>query len=336
MTPKPLHGKDELAIFRFRFLPETLWSAWLSAMSDHQENALLKGVSRSFYLSLRLLPRPMRGAASLAYLLARTSDTLADAPGVPDDSRLECLEKFNRSLAGSSPPRWPSRVVESVRNPRERELLDHTGALLSWLDRIPPGEAALVREVLEIITSGQMLDIRRFTGAGEHRVIALPDDAALDDYTWRVAGCVGAFWTKLGFLTLENRFSSAPGAGLLEAGIAYGKGLQLVNILRDLPEDLGNGRCYLPVADPENRAILLETHQRWLDKAGPMVAAGFSYAKALRSRRLRTASVLPAMIARETLNLMRDITWEALQHRIKVPRRFVHASLLRALLGGLG
>jgi farnesyl-diphosphate farnesyltransferase len=333
MTPKPLHGKDELTISRFRFLPDTLWSAWLSAVSKHQENALLKGVSRSFFLSLRLLPRPMRGAASLAYLLARTSDTLADAPGISDDDRLECLENFKRALAGSLPARWPARIVGAVANPRERELLDRTGTLLSWLDRLPPGEAALVREVLEIITSGQALDIRRFTGAGNHRIIALPDAAALDDYTWRVAGCVGAFWTKLGFLTLESRFSSAPQDGLLEVGVAYGKGLQFVNILRDLPEDLRNGRCYLPVEDPEDRVLLLESHRKWLETAGPMVDEGFRYASSLRSRRLRTASVLPAMIARKTLELMRNTTWESLEHRIKVPRRFVHASLLRAMLG---
>jgi farnesyl-diphosphate farnesyltransferase len=188
--------------------------------------------------------------------------------------------------------------------------------------------------VLDVIISGQMLDIRRVSGAGNLRVTALPDEAALDDYTWRVAGCVGAFWTKLGFLTLGSLFSTAPEAALLEAGIAYGKGLQLVNILRDLPEDLRNGRCYLPVPNPADRVLLLGFHQRWMEKAGPMIDQGFSYAGSLRSRRLRVASVLPAMIARETLHKMRGATWETLENRIKVPRSFVYSSLIRALLGG--
>jgi farnesyl-diphosphate farnesyltransferase len=48
-------------------------------MRAELETEVLKGVSRSFYLSLRLLPLPMRRAAGIAYLLARTSDTIADS-----------------------------------------------------------------------------------------------------------------------------------------------------------------------------------------------------------------------------------------------------------------
>ena len=99
-----------------------------------------------------------------------------------------------------------------------------------------------MREVVGIIIGGQQLDLERFAGADGENPVALADDAALEDYAWRVAGCVGAFWTKLGFLTMGERFSTAPARCLLEQGIAYGKGLQLVNILRDLPADLASGQ----------------------------------------------------------------------------------------------
>ena len=158
----------------------------------------------------------------------------------------------------------------------------------------------------------------------------------LEDYAWRVAGCVGAFWTKLGLLTLGGRFSSMPEAPLLAKGIAYGKGLQLVNILRDLPADLANGRCYLPVADPHDTRQLLETHRRWVDRAAMWVGEGFAYADSLPSRRLRAATVLPAMIARETLGRMRGATWEILQTRVKVPRARVYLALARAVAGRTG
>ncbi|MCI0869448.1 MAG: squalene/phytoene synthase family protein, partial [Chloroflexi bacterium] len=39
---------------------------------------LLKGVSRSFYLTLRVLPGGIREPVGLAYLLARAADTIAD------------------------------------------------------------------------------------------------------------------------------------------------------------------------------------------------------------------------------------------------------------------
>lgn len=309
-------------------------AACLQGVRDELGKQVLKGVSRSFYLTLRLLPGPMRGAASLGYLLARTSDTLADAAAVPAESRLRCLNGFARALAGEDdPPRWPLPVLNALPDPRERRLLEGSGDLFAWLGSLPRGEAQLVREVVSIIIGGQRLDLERFAGADGGHPIALPDDAALEDYAWRVAGCVGAFWTKLGFLTMGGKFSNAPESRLLELGIAYGKGLQLVNILRDLPVDLANGRCYLPVAPPHDTPRLLETHRRWLARASDWVGAGFSYAETLRSRRLRAATALPALLARETLERMRGADWQTLQARVKVPRARVYLALLRAGFG---
>jgi farnesyl-diphosphate farnesyltransferase len=276
----------------------------------------------------------MRGAASLAYLLARTSDTLADSAEAPVETRLAVLGDFERSLASGVEAPAPARVlIEAVTDPREQRLLAQTDSLLAWLGRLPCGEAALVREVLAIIIGGQRLDLERFAGASAMHPVVLGDDAALEDYAWRVAGCVGAFWTKLGFLTMGSGFSTLPESGLLERGIAYGKGLQLVNILRDLPADLAAGRCYLPVPDHHDTAALMACHQCWLERADGWIGEGFAYAQSLPSRRLRVATILPAMIARETLERMRGIGWPALQTRVKIPRRRVYQALLRALAG---
>lgn len=309
-------------------------TACLPGVRESAGKQLLKGVSRSFYLTLRLLPAPMGKSAGLAYLLARTSDTLADAAGAPVEARLLCLDWFGRSLKGEEePPRWPIPVLNKIHDPAERHLMEASGDLLQWLDRLPSCEAALVKEVVEIIISGQRLDLERFAEADAEHPVALADDAALEDYAWRVAGCVGAFWTKLGFLTLGNRFSDENEALLTARGIAYGKGLQLVNILRDLPADLAAGRCYLPVSDPRDTRILLETHRIWTDRAAEWVGEGFPYARTLQSRRLEAATVLPAMLARETLERLRGADWETLAARVKVPRARVYQLLLRALWG---
>ena len=276
----------------------------------------------------------MRGAASLGYLLARTSDTLADTAAAPVATRLACLDHFAQAVAGTAAmSAWPAELATSVADPRERRLLDETGALLAWLGQQPAEQANLVREVVAIIIGGQRLDLQRFAGADHTRPVALADDAALEDYAWRVAGCVGAFWTKLGMLTLGDRFSTADADVLLDMGICFGKGLQLVNILRDLAADLAAGRCYLPVADPGDRAVLLESHRRWVGIACGWVGAGFSYAASLRLRRLRAATVLPAMLAKETLERLREASWDDLQNRIKVPRSRVYLALARAFLG---
>lgn len=298
---------------------------------DRSEKEVLKGVSRSFYLTLRLLPVAMRRAAAVGYLLARTSDTLADTASTAPATRIQCLDQFlQAALGGGGPPRWPVALLNSIPDPRERRLLECSEAIFETLHRLPAEEAALVREVLETIVSGQHLDLERFSEAGRENPVALPDDAALEDYAWRVAGCVGAFWTKLGFLTLADRFSKAPEDDLLEKGIAFGKGLQLVNILRDVPADLQMGRCYLPVRDPHDTEEIMACHSRWMSRTAGWIASGESYAETLCSRRLRAATVLPAMLARETLASLQGADWQALGRRIKVPRSKVYQSLLRA------
>jgi farnesyl-diphosphate farnesyltransferase len=307
---------------------------------DDLGKQVLKGVSRSFYLTLRLLPGPMRDAASLGYLLARTSDTLADSAALPVGERQRCLEQFRRCVSGEAEFQpWPVAILNAVPDVRERHLLESSAAVLDWLRNLPEGEAVLVREVLEIIISGQTLDLERFASATRENPVALQDDAALDDYAWRVAGCVGAFWTKLGFLTLGGEFSKSPAAELVGQGIAFGKALQLVNILRDVAEDLAMGRCYLPVADPADFPQLLACYARWQDRAELWLDEGEKYAATLRLRRLRAATVLPALLARKTLEPLRGATWADLQRRNKIPRSAVYRSLVAAFLkppGGIG
>jgi len=324
--------QHELEAHATQDLPGALAPVTLTGVNGVAESQILKGVARSFFLSLRLLPAPMRSAASLGYLLARTSDTLADATTVPVARRTEALAAFAEAVAAPVALQcWPQTLLDALPDPRERRLLEQTPALLSWLHALPAAEAALVCEVVATIISGQQLDLQRFATASGEQPVALPDAAALDDYAWRVAGCVGEFWTRLGFLTLGSRFSSGDPAVLLDQGRAYGKGLQLVNILRDLPVDLAAGRCYLPVADPADRAALLACHASWLERALPWIEQGRSYALSLPMRRLRAATQLPALLAAETLVRLRGATWQTLQSRVKVPRRRVYALLLRAL-----
>jgi farnesyl-diphosphate farnesyltransferase len=292
---------------------------------------LLKGVSRSFYLSLRLLPGPMQGAASLAYLLARTSDTLADAETLPSHVRLSALEAFSQAVKRSeAAPEWPSSLVASLIDSREQSLLMASRRLFAWLDSLSDAEAALVRQVISVITSGQELDLRRFSLADADHPIALACEAELEDYTWRVAGCVGEFWTRLGYLTLGDGFSRSREDVLISRGISYGKGLQLINILRDLPADLSAGRCYLPLANVADRSEIAACRAHWSRRAESWIGEGFAYSSSLVPRRLRAASVLPAMLAKETLMRLEAAGPLAMQARIKVPRHRVYLALVQA------
>ena len=97
---------------------------------------------------------------------------------------------------------------------------------------------------LLVIISGQRLDIERF-GTKSSEIGILESDEELDDYTYRVAGSVGEFWTEISLRRLIGD-ESLDVERMLRLGIRFGKALQMINILRDIPSDLSIGRCYIP------------------------------------------------------------------------------------------
>ena len=273
--------------------------------------ALLKRVSRSFYLSVRVLPAPMRRGICIGYLLARASDTLADA-----QKNADLLDAFETQLLGHSPMKIPENPPGSE---GEKQLLANLSQVFNALDTLPEAESTLIRKVVTTIISGQRLDMQRFAGADADHVITLSTAAELEDYTWRVAGSVGQFWTRLGFLTLGSRFSRMDSEKLEALGIQFGQGLQLVNILRDVHEDLAEGRGYLPT----ERA-------GWMQKARQNLADGLAYADAMRLKRLHIAVALPARIGIDTLDAIESAGHAALETRVKIPRRRVWRHLAMA------
>jgi farnesyl-diphosphate farnesyltransferase len=214
------------------------------------------------------------------------------------------------------------------------------------LRALPSPDLQLVREVLATITGGQELDLQRFSGASCEHIIALQTDQELDDYTYRVAGCVGEFWTRM---CRHHLFPRAPleDTWLLANGVRFGKGLQLVNVLRDLPADLRQGRCYLPgpallaagltaddLLEPVNEPRVRPIYDLWLARAEGHLQAGWAYTNALprRSLRVRLACAWPILIGVETLKLLRQGNILDANHRLKVPRTRVKKLIARSIL----
>ena len=134
----------------------------------------------------------------------------------------------------------------------ERKLIDELPGCLAWLEASSAADRDDIREVLAQINEGQTLDVQRFVNPAQ--VTALATAADLDRYTYLVAGCVGEFWTSVCFRHLAH-FSERPPREMLSLGTDYGKGLQLVNILRDAGADLRLGRCYLPADELRSLGI---------------------------------------------------------------------------------
>jgi farnesyl-diphosphate farnesyltransferase len=315
---------------------------------EHSEllTHLLEQVSRSFYLTLRVLPRAIRPQIGLAYLLARTTDTIADTEILPVAQRLDALQKLRERILGqSSAPLNFGELAARQNLSAEKMLLEQVEAGLALLENLSPADLPLVRAVLAIITSGQELDLRRFAGASAGKIIALETAAELDDYTYRVAGCVGEFWTKIcrAHLFPNLRLDEKQ---FLADGIRFGKGLQLVNILRDLPADLKNGRCYLPtqkldaagllpetLLSPANEAKFLPLFRAHLDQAEAHLMAGWHYTNTLPfgQFRVRLACAWPILIGRRTIEKLRAANVIELSQRVKVSRGEVRGILIRSL-----
>lgn len=318
---------------------------------DHLRGPVLRSVSRSFFLSLRILPKPLRDPLSLAYLLARATDTIADTPEPPAELRAEALRDLARAIQGTAPGESASRLRDSFaplqRNEAERALIVHLPALLEWFNELEAGDRDEVRSVLEKITRGQMLDLERFglstSTSTSTSIKALPTTADLDEYTYLVAGCVGEFWTRICFTHVAN-FSERPEAEMRELGVQYGRGLQLINILRDAGTDLHHGRCYFPADELQSLGVAPDEILRkpgrvvplinnWREKAERGIAAGIDYACAIRHRRIRFATALPALIGARTLALLREVDGaEVFDVRVKVPRSEVRRMMLVSAL----
>ncbi|PYJ37019.1 MAG: hypothetical protein DME84_09055 [Verrucomicrobia bacterium] len=304
------------------------------------ETALLRSVSRSFYLSIRFLPAQLREPIALAYLLARTTDTVADTAKISRSVQIETLKMLADGIQGKGSRDVVVDLIASFvplqENESEQQLLESLPDCLAWLERMEQADRTDIRVVLEKITHGQMLDLQRFDNSQEIRALSTADD--LDEYTYLVAGCVGEFWTRLCFRHVRN-FAGLSEDEMLALGKRYGMALQLINVLRDTGSDLRAGRCYFPeyelsaahliasqiFSEPERFHPIYRT---WLDKAKTGLACGIQYSRAIGNRRVRAATVLPALIGARTLALLDAAGPMAAQLTVKVPRREVRQMIL--------
>ena len=325
-----------------------------TGLNAEQRN-LLRQVSRSFDLSIRLLPPALQAPVAIGYLLARATDTVADTTALPLAERQDLLTLMSQAIdanqACTTRTAELSRLTQAFAaqqtDPHERALMQALPQCLPLLHTLTKADQTSVRQVLRHITHGQQLDMTRF-GSG---LQALQTEAELAHYTWLVAGCVGEFWTELCGRHLPG-YSLLPQAEMMRIGREYGMGLQRLNIIRDAGADLTAGRCYWPeetlrqagltpamleqaarTPNADTLLALAPLYTQWLDHTQAQLADGMRYALALKPLRLRLASALPALIGARTLARLRQAGPAALTQHIKMPRHEMRAMLWRIALG---
>lgn len=278
---------------------------------------VLRSVSRSFFLSLAILPRGLGEPIGLAYLLARAADTVADTRLIARGERLAHLGALRDAYAGRQAD---VTAVAGACAPRqaleaERRLLEALPGAIDRLARLPAADRAHVRSVLDTLTSGMIFDLERFPGEDATRVAALQTMEELDRYVYLVAGCVGPFWTALHIMH-RRRLARWDAVAMSALGVRFGKALQMTNVLRDVPGDLRHGRCYLPareltalglapsdLLDPTRSPAARPLLRRLLAVALDHYDAAWQYTLAIPRGewRMRLACAWPLMIGLETV-----------------------------------
>jgi farnesyl-diphosphate farnesyltransferase len=310
---------------------------------------VLKQVSRSFYLSLAVLPAEVRPTIGLAYLLARAADTVADTRAIDRAARLGHLDALRAELTDPAPGRLAAVLAAAGPGqalPAERRLLERLPDVFVAYRALPPDDRARVATLLATIVEGMRQDLLAFPGEDEGKLEALPTREDLLRYTYLVAGCVGEFWTDV-HVAHRPRLRHWDAPRLRALGVRFGQALQLTNILRDLPRDLRQGRCYLPRPDLARLGLspsdLLDP--RSIDAVRPLLReltalaldhyeAGWQYTLAIPAgeTRMRLACVWPLSIGLRTLErLTHSRDWLDPAVTLKVPRVTVYALLARTL-----
>ena len=333
-------------------MPQSITPGELPSIDTTRRNRLLKdvlkGVSRSFYLTLRILPKPLREPIGLAYLLARAADTIADRRQTRfTGARMEALVAFRAQVAGPVDSgvleEITSNSSDSESSPEEQALFDSLVDSFALLESLDAADQEQVRWVVITLTEGMEMDLTVFPDADSGALAALPNGADLDRYTYLVAGCVGGFWTAVTAAHTPS-LKGLDLAKMSELGVRFGKALQLTNALRDIPGDLRNGRCYLPadelaaadlapedLLDPASEERAREVLVPWMRAALEHFEAAEEYLLAIprRSVRLRLACLWPLILGLGTLaRLARSGKWLNSDSTAKVSRIWVYRMML--------
>jgi farnesyl-diphosphate farnesyltransferase len=297
-------------------------------MTQHEElQDLLQKTSRTFALTIPLLPEPTRREVGVAYLLFRVIDSFEDATLWAPDKRTRALADFCPLLHDADSQRARKLAQTWVHEPP----LDHAGYLeligrlpevLDWLRALQPAAREEICQHIERTAHGMAEFVSRTNGEGALRLETLRD---LREYCFVVAGIVGQLLTELyvgGCPQIANVADE-----LRARAPRFGEGLQLVNILKDAQPDAAEGRVYLP------REVALEDV---FELAHADLRAALEYTEILREAQADLGVVkFNALNARLALATLRELGDRGLGSKLsRVQLSGVAADVMRSIHDG--
>lgn len=214
-----------------------------SALADlAYQKAALNLVSRTFAITIPLLPPIIERAAGCAYLLCRIVDTIEDASCLSVAEKVGLSELFLAACLNHKPisefVQACSKALELHPNLAERDLIAHTATVVRILHRCPANQQSAILRCITIMSQG----MARFHA--KQNPLGLKNLQEFEEYCYVVAGVVGEMLTSL-FAAHSPLFAQAI-AKQESLAIAFGQALQMTNILKDSLDDQARGVSWLP------------------------------------------------------------------------------------------
>lgn len=269
---------------------------------DYQAS-ILPGVSRTFALTIPVLPRELEPVVTNAYLLCRLADTIEDDAGLDDTQKSRFHSRFVAVVEGDEPAEAFARDLLPLLSPRtpaaEHELVRSTAAVIRVTHHFSsPQRAALIRCV-RIMCSGMPEFQRNKSLAG------LEDLDEMGKYCYYVAGVVGEMLTDL--FCQYCRELEPHRERMLRLSVSFGQGLQMTNILKDVWDDRQTSTCWLPrsvFAGPDfDLARLEEQHESQIFVKGLNELIGIAHAH------LRNALEYTCLIPKRESGMRKFCLW---------------------------
>lgn len=203
---------------------------------------ILKGVSRTFALTIPQLPSTLYTVVGNGYLLCRIADTIEDEPALTFEQKSQFSQEFIQIVNGETCPFTFSNalypLLSDSTSPAEKELILNTPRIIRITHKFTPKQRTTLSRCVRIMAEGMAEFQRTNSSAG------LKNLAEMNRYCYHVAGVVGEMLTVL-FCDYSPQIAQNQ-QKLQNLAISFGQGLQMTNILKDIWEDYRRGACWLP------------------------------------------------------------------------------------------
>lgn len=213
-----------------------------SRYQEEFQDKMLLGVSRTFALTIPLLPDSVRFVVTNAYLLCRILDTIEDEPDLTYAQREQFCDDFLDIIFEGTDPKNFAEELGNLLSKKtieaEHILVRNTASVIEITRSLSANQLAILERCLRTMAKGMLYYKKHPSSFG------LANLSELNRYCYFVAGVIGELLTDL-FCDYSPAIAKSHSA-LMSVANSFGQGLQLTNILKDIWEDLEDGICWLP------------------------------------------------------------------------------------------